>query len=115
MRIPYQYPIVYLDEDAPEEAMIEHEEGYITVTRLGREPYECTVEARGYSFHLLFGSQSSGHFLCIPDWNIGCGLASLDDTGWNLRSLLDTERLDYEEATAVISALAIMSGMIHQQ
>lgn len=114
MRIPYQYPIVYLDDDDFEYSVIECEEGYIHPIQIAKEPYECTVEARGYSFHLLFGSQINGNFLCIPDWSIGCELASLDDQGWNLHSLLQTERLDYEESTAIIFALAIISGIIQQ-
>jgi len=114
MRIPYQYPVAYLDEDDPEDAVTLQEEGYIIPIRIDKEPYECTVEARGYSYHLLFGSQINGNFLCIPNWNIGCELASLDDKGWNLHSLLSTDRLDYEDSTAIISALAIMQGLVNQ-
>lgn len=114
MRIPYQYPVVYLDEDDPEDTVILQEEGYIIPIQIKKEPYECTVEARGYSYHLLFGSQINGNFLCIPNWNIGCELASLDDKEWNLHSLLNTDRLNYEDSTAIISALAIMRGLINQ-
>lgn len=114
MRIPYQYPVVYLDGDDPEyaDAVIEQENGYINPIRLDKEPYECTVEARGYSYHLLFGSQINGNFLCIPNWNIGCELASLDDKDWNLHSLLRTDQMDYEESTAIIFALTLISSLI---
>lgn len=112
MRFPYQYPVVCLDEDDPEDAKIEQEQGYITPIRLDQEPYEANIEARGYCFHVLFGSQINGNFLCIPNWNIGCELASLNDQGWNLHSLLETDRLDYEESTAVIKAIALLSGLV---
>lgn len=115
MRIPYQYPVLHPEEDAPEDAFVEYEEGGITIIRLDTEPYECIVEALGYSFHILFGSQINGNFLCIPNWNIGCELASLDDLRWNLNSLLNTDHLDYEESTAIIYAVAAINGMIQER
>ncbi len=114
MHIPYQYPVVYLDGEDPEDALVQQEQGILIPVRLDREPYEAIVEARGYSFHILFGSQMNGNFLCIPNWNTGCELASLSDRSWNLDSLLKTDHLDYEESTAIIEALSILSRLIQQ-
>lgn len=115
MRIDYQYPIVYLEDDDPEDALILHEKGSIHLIRLDREPYECTVDARGSSFHLLFGSQINGNFLCVPNRHAGCELSGLGNQDWNLHSLLETECFDYEESTAIITALALINKMIIQQ
>lgn len=103
--IQYWYPVVYLNDDDPEDNIVVHDEGKIIPLRLHQEPYEVNVEARGSSFHLIFGSQVNGMFLCIPNWNIGVELSRLSDRDWNMNSLLKTDRLDYEETTAIIWAL----------
>ena len=85
--ILYWYPVVYLDEDDPEDRVIVRESGKITPIQLSQEPYEVNVAARGSSFHLIFGSQINGMFLCIPNWNVGCELSRLSDRDWNMNSL----------------------------
>ena len=104
--IRYWYPVVYLDEDDPEDTLVVRKQGRILPFRLDREPYEADVEACGSCFHLLFGTQVNGMFLCIPDWHVGCELSDLSDRSWNLDSLLKADRLDYEESTAVVWALS---------
>ncbi len=104
--ILYWYPVVYLDEDDPENHVIISERGRIIPHQLDCEPYEAAVEARGSCFHLIFGHKKDGMFLCIPDWNIGCLISDLPDRGWNLNALLKADRLDYEECTAIVWALS---------
>ena len=115
MRIPYQFPVVYLDEDDYEDTVVTQENGHIYPIHLDKEPYEATVEAHGYSFHVIFGTQAYGNFLCIPNWNLGCELASLDNKDWNLDSLLNTDALDYESCTAIIWALCVMNDVINAE
>ena len=73
-----------------------------------------TVNAQGYSFHLIFGRQINGRFLCIPNWQFGCELAQLSNRSWNLNSMLEKDsRLDYEDATAITCALDLVSNLIN--
>jgi len=62
--------------------------GYITPIRLDAEPYEATVDVEDYSYHLIFGRQINGHFLCVPNWHIGAEIsASYQDILWNTESI----------------------------
>ena len=110
--IMYWYPVVYLDEDDPEDNVVVREGGKIIPIQLSQEPYEVNVEARGWSFHVIFGSQMNGMFLCIPNWNVGCELSSLSDRNWNMASLRRTESLDYEETTAIVWALYSIGDLL---
>lgn len=113
MKLSFEYPVVMLDEDDPEISGISCREAVIRPIRLEKEPYEAILEVSGYHFHLLFGSQINGHFLCIPDWDMGCELARLDDISWNTDSILRTDsKLDYEDATAVVYALRFLNDYI---
>ena len=110
--ILFWYPVVYLDEDYIEETVVEHECGRIIPYRLTEEPYEVDIEARGYSFHLVFGRKTNGMFLCIPNRNIGIELSSLSDRSLNMDSLINTDRIDYEESTAIAWALSGIANLL---
>ena len=66
---------------------VELEEGTITGIHLDREPYEISVAFRGSNYHLIFGSQCNGKFLCIPRLRVGAELATYQDIDWNADSL----------------------------
>ena len=51
------------------------------------EPYEINISTNGSSFHILLGSHQGGNFICIPNWEIGCELASYSDIFWNSEKL----------------------------
>ena len=55
---------------------------------IGRQSpiFEAILEGNGSSFHVIAGPQIHGMFLCIPDWQVGCELSSLEDTFWNQSS-----------------------------
>ena len=113
MKIPFEFPVVWLDSDDPELSDISYRKGEIIPVRLDREPYEADLEARGFSFHLIFGSQVNGNFLCIPNWQFGCELAELSDRSWNMDSILHADSfLEYEDATAVAWALSVLSSYL---
>ena len=101
--IQYWYPVVYLDENDYEDSVVVRQHGSIIPYRLDKEPYEAKVYAGASSFHLIFGHQVSGMFLCIPDWNIGCEFSELSDRDQNLDSLVKSDRLDYEDSILVCS------------
>lgn len=48
--------------------------------------YEIFIESRS-SILILFGRSSSGGFACIPDFQAGCHLVSLNDIFWNTEKL----------------------------
>ena len=54
---------------------------------LSSSPYEAKLEIEGYSYHLIFGRQINGWFICIPNWSIGAELAHPFDVYWNRTSL----------------------------
>jgi len=62
-------------------------EGTITTINLDQAPYEAVLEISGYSYHLIFGRQINGWFICVPNWNIGAELAHPSDIFWNKTSL----------------------------
>ena len=110
--ILYWYPIVYLDQDYPEDSVIVQGRGRIISYQLDHEPYEADVDAGGYSFHLIFGHQTSGMFLCMPDQGVGCQLSELSDRDYNMNSLLKTDRADYEDTTAIVWALYNIGSLL---
>jgi hypothetical protein len=113
MSVSFEFPVVYLDPDDPEDAEVTYCQGAIKPIQFDREPYEMTLEARGYSFHLIFGSQECGNFLCIPDWQFGCELADLSDKSWNMNSILFSDsKLDYEDVTAIVWGLSLAANFI---
>ena len=113
MAITFEFPVVCFHSDDPEDAEVSYCKGAIRPIQLDQEPYEMNLEARGYSFHLIFGSQINGNFLCIPNWQFGCELADLRDKDWNLDSILHADsQLDYEDATAIVWGLSIVSSFI---
>ena len=108
----FWFPIVYFDEEDPEDNLVVQEQGKIIPYRLDSEPYEISVKARGYRYHLVFGHKVKGMFLCIPDWNVGCELSDLSDRDQNMDYLLKTDRLDYEDSTVVAWALFSIGSLL---
>ncbi len=52
---------------------------------------ELDVQAGGYRYWLIVGRYANGHYLCIPEWNVGCPLShNLQDRFWNYGSLSKT-------------------------
>ena len=111
--IPFHFPVVSFYGDEYDDYEITYYKGKIKLINLTEAPYEATVCAFGKSFHLIFGYQSNGMFLCVPNANLGCELAQLSDVNWNLTSILDMElRVNYEEATALAYALYEIGQLI---
>ena len=106
MKLSFQYPVVYFYGDDYEDSEKILKTGHIEPIKTDSEPYEATITAEGYSFHAIFGSQCNGMFLCIPNWHMGCELASFDDVFWNHESIMGrAETIGYENATAIAHAL----------
>ena len=84
----YQYPVT--PSPASDSTTVIQRKGTIQPIRMEKEPYEAVVSAEGSRFHLLFGSQYSGNFLCIPDW---CNRRTPPD-GFAEQNGRDAERAD---------------------
>ena len=100
--------------DAPFETDYFQKEGYIKVIDLKQEPYEVEICANGYSFHAIFGSQVNGHFLCIPNWNLGCELGAYNDRFWNIESIIKSGQVGRDEAYAIGNALDLLRIMLNK-
>ena len=113
MTLTYQYPVVYFYGDDEEDSEIIRKEGQIEPLKTDKEPYEAIVSAEGYSFHILFGSQVSGMFLCIPGWHMGCELSHLNDIFWNRESSSGSDgSFGYENATAIAYELKELNELV---
>ena len=69
---------------------------------------ELAVYADGLAFWLIVGDYVNGHFLCIPEWDVGCALScSLTDTQWNYgrisRSMKPCDAMSVTEGLADFS------------
>lgn len=113
MMLPYEYPVVSFYSNDPEDSEVIQKQGQIEPIRLESEPYEAVASAEGYSFHILFGSQCNGNFLCIPNWHTGCELSGLTDIFWNVGAICGRDdSFNYENATAVAYALKELNRLI---
>ena len=110
--ILFWYPVVLIDSEDPEECLITRVQGRILPCQLTSELYEADVNARGCTYHLIFGKYADGEFLCIPNWNTGCELADLMDREANMEFLLGTDQLDYEDCTAISWALYSIGSVL---
>jgi len=73
---------------------------------------EMEVTARGYFYHVIFGSHAYGNYLCVPNWNVGCELADYSDLFWNTERLsrIISNQDAITIATAVKEANQILNG-----
>lgn len=77
-------------------------------------PYEMEVNARGSYFHILFGLHEYGHYLCIPNWNIGMELSGLTDRFWNFERLVNTHpNLSEVDAISITDSLAAVADYLN--
>ncbi len=69
---------------------------------------EMEVTANGSFFHIICGRYLNGHYLCIPNINVGTDLSEPDDVFWNRAhlsacypNLSETDIISITEALAV--------------
>lgn len=108
-KILFEYPYFIFNEEEPDDSVIVQREAYIRPVNLSHEPYDAVLNDGGNSFHLIFGKQINGRFLCIPNYSIGCELAAYDDIRWNEESLSEaaefSRKMDYNDVSAICYAL----------
>lgn len=71
--------------------------------------YEMYVEGRS-GLLVIFGEQSSGNFLCIPNFNVGSELSHLTDRFWNTERL--TPIIGEVDAITIAEALYEVNNLI---
>ncbi|MCR5012817.1 MAG: hypothetical protein K6A72_10765 [Lachnospiraceae bacterium] len=113
--ILFWYPAYEDDRPLHERSDAKHKQGSIRVINTAHEPYEMTIDTDGYSFHAIFGSQINGHFLCIPNWNLGCELAAYNDKAWNISSIYRAGTLRYTDACAIGNALQLIEILLGKE
>ena len=79
--------------------------------QLHAQPYEAKLALNGNSYHLIFGRQINGWFLCIPNHRIGVELAHPSDRFWNQGSL-EEAGMATEEASTIAYVLKELSQYI---
>ena len=65
--------------------------------------YEFLIQSRS-SIMVVFGKTSRGYFACMPDFDVGCHLANLNDVFWN------TERLT--KVLGVVDGVTVASSLL---
>ena len=107
MMILYEFPII----SQQQQDLVQYRKASIYPVHLAGEPYEAFIEAQGLSFHIIFGSQANGNFLCIPNWQLGCELSDYSDKNWNRESILrSSSMLGYEDATAIVYGIDLIQS-----
>lgn len=108
-KIQFDYPFFIFNEEDPEDSALIQKQASIRPVNLLREPYDVFLNDGANCFHLIFGKQINGRFLCIPNWFIGCELSLYDDVQWNETSLSEaaecTGKMDYNDISAICYAI----------
>lgn len=77
---------------------------------INRNHYEMDVTGRGSNFHIIFGKSQKRGYICIPEWDVGCQLASLEDSFWNKEQL--EKQLGTVDAITVATAIKEVANII---
>lgn len=78
--------------------------GTLEVIAINSTSCEFHLDIGAYSYHLIYGTQINGWYLCVPNWQIGIELSRPDDSFWNRGSLLRAG-VDDLTTTILVSAL----------
>lgn len=84
-------------------------EGSWEFINAGSDYEELKIRGRGSCYHLIVGSYTYGNFLCIPEIDIGCALAALDDFFWNYERL--SRLLGETDAVTISRALTDFASL----
>ena len=68
--------------------------------------YEFMIESRS-NIMVIFGKSSEGYIACLPDFNVGCHLFTLNDVSWNAERLI--KLLGVGDGVTVASALFFLA------
>lgn len=106
--IQFWYPAM----PGPDVKNPERKSGVIHLVNISHEPYEISVCAGCKSFNIVFGSKSDGHFLCIPEYGLGCRLGPYSGRFFNQSVISGSCHLEYQDACAIANALSLIEFML---
>lgn len=66
--------------------------------------YEFMIQSHS-NIMVIFGETSMGYFACMPDFNVGCHLANLNDIFWN------AERLT--AVLGIVDGITVAHALLH--
>ena len=64
---------------------------------------EFSVDIKGNSFLVIYGTHINGGFCCIPNWQFGCEMGPPDDISYNAEML--SRRFDPETAKVIACSI----------
>lgn len=85
--------------------------GKINNIRGSKGNCEMEVSARGYFYHVIFGSHTYGNYVCVPNWNVGCELADYSDLFWNIEHL--SRIISNQDAITIATAVREVSQILN--
>ncbi len=85
-------------------------EGTIRIISRKGDCIETEITGRGSCFHVIIGPHAYGHFICIPNYEVGGELASYGDLFWNKERL--RRRMGVIDATTVATALKYLQATV---
>jgi hypothetical protein len=72
--------------------------------------YEIKVDSNGADIHIIFGNGKKENFICLPEYGVGCGVRSFEDTGRIFKKL--EPLIGDMKASVVAHALNKMSEIL---
>lgn len=90
---------------------VEKWEGTIKLNLIRGNVVEAVVQGRGSTMTIIIGDYINGHFLCVPDLNVGCPLAAYNDVFWNYERL--SALMNHVDAMTIVAGVAALMEEDH--
>lgn len=88
--------------------------GEAEILRVNYRMVEAQIEGRLTRLTVLIGVYQYGHFICIPDINVGCPLSEWHDLFWNTERL--SMQMNHVDAITVATGVkAVMEKLINEK
>lgn len=84
--------------------------GMITDCKGNKEKCEFELQNRGSYYHVIIGKHDYGHYVCVPNWDVGCELADYGDLFWNTERL--AKQLRIADAITIATAIREIKGLL---
>lgn len=84
--------------------------GEITSFKGSERWCEFELQSRGSYYHVIIGKHDYGHYVCVPNWDVGCELADYADTFWNTERL--SKQLRVIDAITIATAIREIKGLL---
>ena len=85
--------------------------GTVELIRKTASATEAQVKGRGSSLTVIVGDYTDGHFLCIPEIDVGCPMAGWGDLFWNQERLCSLMN-ETDAVTVAAGVKALMDSRV---